>query len=247
VQRIDELLTDLFAEVLDEHGRVAPGLRNIVVEYKRHGPRCAAVFSNGHRAYVDVPDYDLWVFCYCYLLDSVDSLHWALTSFGRTVYAQMVECRGIEINDAGRDLPRRPWTERLRLVIEDWLYERSYRRRLIQNERSRVAAGIEARERGIQLLVKNLSPGQRAQYEREGYFEVTGGQTEKRYRIETYMVKEIGTNGKFTRSLCFVPKGGLVAGDVMLAQKLALELFESDALAVANVSTARTPPINMLP
>jgi hypothetical protein len=33
---------------------------------------------------------------------------------------------------------------------------------------------------------------------------------------------------------CFVPEGGLVAGDVMLAQKIALETNERAALAVAN-------------
>jgi hypothetical protein len=32
---------------------------------------------------------------------------------------------------------------------------------------------------------------------------------------------------------CFVPSGSLVAGDVMLAQKVALEAFECEALAVA--------------
>jgi hypothetical protein len=31
-----------------------------------------------------------------------------------------------------------------------------------------------------------------------------------------------------------LPRGGLAAGDVMLAQKNALELFESEALKVAN-------------
>src|SRR5271156_1396581 len=33
---------------------------------------------------------------------------------------------------------------------------------------------------------------------------------------------------------CFLPEGKLAAGDVMLAQKIALETFESEALAVAN-------------
>jgi hypothetical protein len=32
---------------------------------------------------------------------------------------------------------------------------------------------------------------------------------------------------------CFVPHGSLVAGDVMLAQKIALETFEAGALSVA--------------
>jgi hypothetical protein len=33
--------------------------------------------------------------------------------------------------------------------------------------------------------------------------------------------------------LCFMPRGKLAEGDIMLAQKLALELFEADALKVA--------------
>ena len=36
--------------------------------------------------------------------------------------------------------------------------------------------------------------------------------------------------------LCFEPQGQLPVGDVMLAQKVALELFESKALRVANAS-----------
>jgi hypothetical protein len=35
-------------------------------------------------------------------------------------------------------------------------------------------------------------------------------------------------------SLCFVPGDLLPVGDIMLAQKLALELFEIEALKVAN-------------
>jgi hypothetical protein len=35
------------------------------------------------------------------------------------------------------------------------------------------------------------------------------------------------------------PQGGLVVGDVLLAQKLALELFESEARAVANIMIRR--------
>jgi hypothetical protein len=38
---------------------------------------------------------------------------------------------------------------------------------------------------------------------------------------------------------CFVPKDNLVAGDVMLAQKIALETDERGALAVANNFTPR--------
>jgi hypothetical protein len=44
---------------------------------------------------------------------------------------------------------------------------------------------------------------------------------------------------------CFVPSGHLVAGDVMLAQKIALETNERAALVVANkfpVQVRRTYP-----
>jgi hypothetical protein len=56
-------------------------------------------------------------------------------------------------------------------------------------------------------------------------------------------VHEIDTNGKRTQSLCFAPKGVLPLGDIMLAQKLALELFEHRVLAVANSTSDRDPPI----
>jgi hypothetical protein len=36
--------------------------------------------------------------------------------------------------------------------------------------------------------------------------------------------------------LCFAPQGCLPVGDIMLAQKIALELFEADAIKTANVS-----------
>lgn len=47
-------------------------------------------------------------------------------------------------------------------------------------------------------------------------------------------VEELDKNGRRVCLLCFVPGGRLVVGDVMLAQKLALELFELQALTVAN-------------
>jgi hypothetical protein len=96
-------------------------------------------------------------------------------------------------------------------------------------------------ERGIQFLAQNLSPAQRQQYERHGYFDVCGGATGKRYRIHhghQMNVEELDQDGRRNRLLCFVPRGGLPVGDIMLAQKIALELFESDAISVANRSLA---------
>ena len=91
--------------------------------------------------------------------------------------------------------------------------------------------------RSMQLLVENLSPTQRAQYERCKYFEVIGGDTGSRYRIRrgrVLNVELLDNNGRRTTVLCFMPEGQLPMGDVMLAQKLALELFEAQAIRVAH-------------
>jgi hypothetical protein len=47
-------------------------------------------------------------------------------------------------------------------------------------------------------------------------------------------VHEIDEAGRVKLALCFAPKGYLITGDVMLAQKISLETFEHRALAVAN-------------
>jgi hypothetical protein len=97
----------------------------------------------------------------------------------------------------------------------------------------------EAESRSHQLLVGNLSDTQRAQFLARGSFEVTGGDTGKRYRIkrERQMnVEELDRNGRRASLLCFTPKGALPLGDMLLAQKIALELFEMETLSVANRS-----------
>ena len=90
----------------------------------------------------------------------------------------------------------------------------------------------------LQLLNEILSPDQRAQYTAYGYFEVTGGQTGKRYRIKAgsqMNVEELDASGRRVRGLCFLPRG-VPIGDIMVAQKLALELMETDALNLARPS-----------
>lgn len=47
-------------------------------------------------------------------------------------------------------------------------------------------------------------------------------------------VYQLDKSGAYTCVWCFFPSGGLVVGDVMLAQKLAIELYEDEALASAN-------------
>lgn len=100
-----------------------------------------------------------------------------------------------------------------------------------------VTAPPEAEVRGLRLLRESLSPAQREQEERYGCFDVRGGDTGRRYRIKNGFqlnVEMLDNKGRTTAVLCFMPVGNLVAGDVMLAQKLALELFETDTLKIAN-------------
>ena len=107
--------------------------------------------------------------------------------------------------------------------------------------RSLSAGALPAHERGIEFLTQNLSPAQRQQYERHAYFDVIGGDTGKRYRIHhgyQMNVEQLDQDGRRARLLCFMPRGGLPVGDIMLAQKIALELFESDTISVANGSLA---------
>jgi hypothetical protein len=47
-------------------------------------------------------------------------------------------------------------------------------------------------------------------------------------------VEQLDANGRRLRVLCFMPEGRLAVGDVMLAQKMALELFETEAVKIAN-------------
>jgi hypothetical protein len=78
---------------------------------------------------------------------------------------------------------------------------------------------------------------QRAQFDALNYFEVVGRTTRKRYLIHyrtSANVHEVDGTGNPKMGWCFKPVGYLVPGDVMFAQKIALETDEVGALAVAN-------------
>jgi hypothetical protein len=93
-----------------------------------------------------------------------------------------------------------------------------------------------AEEKALTLLKQWLSPAELAQYEKYSYFEVTGGDSGKRYRIRPSRqmnVDELDERGTRTAAWCFGPEGELPIGDVMLAQKIALENNERGALALA--------------
>lgn len=95
----------------------------------------------------------------------------------------------------------------------------------------------ESNARGLKLLKDWLSPEQLTCYEQHKYFEVIGSDSATVYRIHhdtQANVEQLDSIGQPVCRWCFLPEGNLVAGDVMLAQKIALETNESGALAVAN-------------
>ncbi len=94
-----------------------------------------------------------------------------------------------------------------------------------------------ASQKAKRLLFTNLTPLQITQYETFRFFDVIGGETGHRFRIkrgDALNVDEYDEAGRRIFRWCFHPTGNLARGDVLLAQKLALELFESEARAVAN-------------
>ena len=91
-------------------------------------------------------------------------------------------------------------------------------------------------ERGIKLLREWLSTRQREQYDAFRHFDIIGIDSKKRYRIHhgsAQNVCELDEDGRPLVGWCFMPSGHLVAGDVMLAQKIAIETDERAALLVA--------------
>lgn len=103
----------------------------------------------------------------------------------------------------------------------------------------------ETETRALTLLKEWLSPVQRACYERFRYFDVVGSDTGTRYRIHhgtQTNIEELNKTGHHVCKWCFVPDGDLAAGDVMLAQKIALETNERGAISVAHRSFVAMGP-----
>jgi hypothetical protein len=101
-----------------------------------------------------------------------------------------------------------------------------------------------AEERAQELLRAWLSPEQRKQYDQRASFEVVGSDTGKRYRIckgHVFNIQELDTHGIEIRAWC-VTADGVATGDINLAQKIALETFEGEVLAIANRSEGSVWP-----
>jgi len=101
-----------------------------------------------------------------------------------------------------------------------------------------------ANDRATALLLENLSAQQRCQYKTYRYFDVTGGESGRWYRIwhrSQQNIEELDVYGRRICIWCFHPID-VALGNVLLAQKTALELFERDAMRIANRYSDFAPP-----
>jgi hypothetical protein len=107
---------------------------------------------------------------------------------------------------------------------------------ILRGERTRPTSS-QAEQNALALLFLWLSPEQATQYNSQEHFDVIGSNTGTRYRIrrgEVMNIDQLDSAGNRVCRWCFAPEGGLAAGDRMLAQKIALETFETKVLAIAN-------------
>jgi hypothetical protein len=110
--------------------------------------------------------------------------------------------------------------------------------------RSHIRARKSAEQRGFALLRSWLTPEQAKQWNSRREFDVIGGDTRKRYRLTRGAVMNIhafNSANRIVAQWCSAPAGNLATGDVLLAQKIALETLESRALAFANTSALLAP------
>jgi hypothetical protein len=102
----------------------------------------------------------------------------------------------------------------------------------------------EADERTLILLRSWLTLEQNRQWAFSGTFDVIGSNTGTRHRITcrpTMNVHQLDLAGRPVARWCFGPQGGLAVGDILLAQKVALETMEREALRVANREGVSVP------
>jgi hypothetical protein len=243
MDRVREILRALIRRALSEFGRDLPALVDVGVERAYGGiqPRLEARFANGYRVSAVIRAEECYGFCERNSAWDSHTLRQVLLREAQALHAQMLEAYMAEINTA--ELEQQGWiAERLSRLSR--LFRRGLRPRIRNQAFIRVGRGFfadetcnAAEERGIRLLMENLSPAQLEQYRQHQWFDVIGGKTGRRYRIRygrSMNIDQLDRKGRRVCGWCFFPEGRLVPGDVMLAQKLALELFEAEALEVAN-------------
>jgi hypothetical protein len=98
----------------------------------------------------------------------------------------------------------------------------------------------EANARAEKLLMETLSPTQRAELTKKGYFHVRVGA--KRFRITRGTagnVLEVDAKSRVVRKFCAHPATHVPVADVMLAQKLCIEANPKKFFKIANQHPVR--------
>lgn len=95
----------------------------------------------------------------------------------------------------------------------------------------------EALARSRQTLYEHLTPQQCADFDHYGWFAVTGNHTGTRFRIEAKPNMNIYQlrGDQPVERWCFIPEDPLPLYDIMLMQKLCIELDERDTMRAANL------------
>ena len=235
MERLRRTLRALLQRALIEHGHNPTALVDIIIESAAE-PRLWLEFANGYRTSALLRPEDCFAFCETHGTWDLVSFRVALRREAQQLYLLMRSEQARE-----RELRRTSLTEQLRRLGRG--LAQSLRSRRVHGFAEADTAwfiddyGSAAHERGMRLLKEKLSCEQLKQYERNAFFEVIGGKTGRRYRIRygrSMNIDQLDKNGRRICGWCFFPRGNLVAGDVMLSQKVALELFEPEALKVAN-------------
>lgn len=104
---------------------------------------------------------------------------------------------------------------------------------LARERRSRQALQqAQAEQRSLSLLLNLLSREQHDEFDRYGYFHVTGGGSGDRYRIRRNTgvnVDVLGADGNVNYHLCARPSGDIPMYDVMAGQLLFLQDRDAEA------------------
>lgn len=120
-------------------------------------------------------------------------------------------------------MPRLPAALALWTHCREWLQAVQ----LARERRSRQALQqAQAEQRALSLLRTLLSREQHDEFDRYGYFHVTGGRSGVRYRIRRNCgvnVDVLGNDGNVHYHLCARPAGDIPMSDVMAGQLLFLQ------------------------
>lgn len=106
-------------------------------------------------------------------------------------------------------------------------------RQLARESRSRqVLLRAQAEQKALSLMLSLLSREQRDEFDKFGYFHVTGGSSGDRYRIRRNSgvnVDVLGKDGHVEFHLCARPCGDIPMYDVMAGQLLFLQDRDAEA------------------